>query len=173
LGKRSGFDALTAAALDEIRNFLRSQRLGLAQPRDGRLQRCQAPSRHAQQPPVVAKLVHAQVILVGRLAICVRQGRLRLGAASNRKHEEQASLVRAQNPVHGSTKIGGVGTGMVENDQALALVGPLEHGQAILDRHQGGPIAGVAGVWLGEDGEQAVTQVRRWDWYGWIQDGAV
>jgi hypothetical protein len=43
----------------------------------------------------------------------------------------------------------------------------------ILDRHQGGPIAAVGGLRLGECGEQSVTQVRRLDRCGWVQGAAV
>ena len=49
----------------------------------------------------------------------------------------------------------------------------LSPDQAILDRDQGGPIPGVAGVRLGESGEQTITQIRRRNWGGWVQDGAV
>jgi hypothetical protein len=62
---------------------------------------------------------------------------------------------------------------MVEHHQAFALVGPLEHSQVLLDRHQGGPITAVGGLRLGESGKQTVAQIRRRDWWGWVQGGAV
>jgi hypothetical protein len=82
---------------------------------------------------------------------------LRLNPAAHGDEEEQPGLVRLQNAVHGTTEILGAGPGMVKHDQALALAGPFEHGQAILDRHQGCPLGGLTGARLGEDGEQTVT----------------
>jgi hypothetical protein len=61
---------------------------------------------------------------------------------------------------------------MLKYDQAFALVGPLKHGQAILDRHQGGSIGSATDARLGENREQTVAQVRGGDWYVWVQDGA-
>jgi len=94
-----------------------------------------------QQPPVVAKLVHAQVILVGRLAICVRQGRLRLGAASTASTKSKPAWCARR-----------TGPRQHENRRGWNRHGPRRpspcprrhssHGQAILDRHQGGPSRG-------------------------------
>ena len=36
--------------------------------------------------------------------------------------------------------------------------------------YSGGPIGGATGARLGESGEQTVTQVRRNDWYVWVQE---
>jgi hypothetical protein len=82
-------------------------------------------------------LVHAEVILVPRLAVCLCQHGLHLGAAAHGDNEEQAGLVRLQNAIKGSPEILGAGSGMVKHDQAFALAGPLEHSQTILDRNQG------------------------------------
>jgi hypothetical protein len=43
----------------------------------------------------------------------------------------------------------------------------------LLDRHQGSAIAAMGGLRLGESGEQTVTQIRRRDWWVWVQGGAV
>ncbi len=170
LGKASRLDTFAAAARDELKDLFWGQRLGLAESLGGRLQGCQPPSRHAKQSSIIRELVDAELVLVRRRAICVGQYRVHFRAAADCDQEEQAGLMRLENAVHAGTKIFGAGAGMLKHDQAFALVGPLEHGQAILNRHQGGSIGGAPGARFGENGEQTVTQVRGGDWYVWVQD---